>query len=390
MASMRERTTKRGETTFQVLYRHNGKQASQTFVDEESALRFKSLVELLGAGKALETLESEEARGITVEELAERFFEWKAKDVTPRTLADYRRDYENWIRRPLGSRYADTIDERDVQTWVDSMAAKLDAKSVADRHMILHSMFKYGSAKVRRLVDHNPCSETQLPKRTKKPPKGVTIPEWQALHAAAEKVEPDAADLMLFIVSTGWRWSEAAALTVARVEEYDDRDGTPRMFVSMGQVMRAGQVVEGAKSSAGYRRIKLPTHAADVVRRRMVGKGPADLVFTNEAGRKWYQQNFLNRTWTRIVEASELDRRPTPHMLRHTHVALLDRAGATLPEMQRRVGHESIQTTINVYGGMIDDISGEALDKLDALIAGDPARQIVSGDVVMGELASSD
>lgn len=391
MASIRERPSTTGEPAWAVLYRHQTKQRSMTFESEKSAVNFKKLIDVLGPDRALATLEAAEKNGPTVDELAETFFEWKGRDITPRTMADYRRDYANWIRPRLGHRYANSVDERDVQQLVDAMASQLEPKSVADRHMIMHSMFKFGVAKSRRLVDHNPCLETQLPTRKKKPPKGVTLKEWQALHSAAKEVEPDAADLIMFIAATGWRWSEAAALTVGSVEEYaNDADpSAERMYVSMRAVMRNAQVVDdAAKSGAGFRRIKLPATAADVVRRRMVGKGPGDLVFTNAAGRKWYQQNFLNRTWTRIVEASKLDRRPTPHMLRHTHVALLDRAGVSLPEMQRRLGHEDIQTTINVYGGMIDDISDTALAALDRMLSAAPPRtgDVVAGSVVLREL----
>ncbi len=390
MASIRERTTKQGETTYAVLYRHHGKQASITFQSlkgDAGAERFKALVELLGPDKALAEMAAPD-QGITVDELAAEFFAWKAGDVTERTMADYRRDYANWIAPTLGRRPADSVDEMDVQRLVDAMAKTLEPKSVADRHMLLHSMFKFGSAKTRRLVDHNPCLETTLPKRRKKPPKGATLAEWQALHEAALQVDPAAADLMYFIASTGWRWSEAAALTVAGVEEYPDHDGRMALYVSVQRVFRKDanqrQVVaeDQAKSDAGIRRVKVPGSAADMIRRRIVGKGPGDLVFTNSSGRKWYQQNFLNRVWPRIVAASGVDRPVTPHWLRHTHVALLNRSGVTMPEIQRRLGHEDISTTFNTYGGMIDDISSTQLDALDHLLTG----QVVKGEVVTGEV----
>lgn len=388
MASVRERITKSGQRTYSVLFRAQGKQTSVTFTDAAKADHFRQVVELLGADRALATLTEGQVASITLDELAESFFAWKARDVTERTMTDYRRDYRNWIGPAFGAWRAASLNELDVQRWVDGMAKRnLQPKSVADRHSLLHAMYRFGAAKSRRLVEHNPCLETQLPKRHKKPPKGVTLDEWRVLYAAAQQVEPDAADLMMFIAGTGWRWSEAAALTVGNVEEYASRDGQVRMRATMSGVMRAGERAEGAaKSRAGFRRVTLPEVAAAVVRRRVAGKRPADLVFTNAAGRKWYQQNFLNRTWARIVETSGLDRYPTPHMLRHTHVALLDRAGVSLPEMQRRLGHESIETTINVYGGMIDDMSTESLDALNALLSTDPRGAVVRGDVVRGEL----
>ena len=391
MASIRERTSEQGETTWAVLFRVGKTQRSQTFRTEKLAEDFRSLVEILGPAKALATLAAKSNdQGLTVDELAERFFAWKARDVQPRTIADYHRDYANWIKAPLGSRVADTVDELDVQNWVDSMRDRLEPKSIADRHMLLHSMFKFGVARTRRLVEHNPCTETQLPRRVKKPAKGFTLSEYAALRDTARRLHPDAADLLEFIAATGWRWSEASALKVRAIEEYADENGVWHMYATMQSVTRGGRAVEGAKSDAGFRRVKIPKSAAAVIRSRIIGKGSEDLVFTNSAGRKWYQQNFLNRTWTTILAEAKVEpyadgKRKTPHALRHTHVAILDRAGASTAEMQRRLGHEDIQTTINVYGGMIDDIDDDVLERVDEML--NRPEQII-GEVVSGTVVA--
>src|SRR5690242_908734 len=129
MASIRERHSSAGITTYGVLYRHGGKQASRTFETAKAAEKFKALIDLLGADKALATLAAQDHNGLTVNELFERWMEWKrTTDVTSRTLKDYRRDYENWIKPKLGQRVADAIDETDVQAWVDWMAGRLDPK----------------------------------------------------------------------------------------------------------------------------------------------------------------------------------------------------------------------------------------------------------------------
>lgn len=51
------------------------------------------------------------------------------------------------------------------------------------------------------------------------------------------------------------------------------------------------------------------------------------------------------------------------------HVAVLSAAGAPIQEIQRRIGHESIQTTIDVYGGMIGDVSDGVLDGASDIMA---------------------
>jgi len=383
MASIRERTTKAGQRTWTVLYRHGGKQTSRTFLDAKSAERFRTLVDILGPDRAWEEIAGDGPDDrLTVDQLAESFLEWKARDVTERTMVDYRRDYANWIKPHFGHRAAELVDEADVQKWVDHMAQSLAPKSVADRHMLLHQMYAFGKAKSRRLVTHNPCLETDLPKRTKKPPKGTTIAEWRALLDAAEKRNPDAGDLILFMGSLGWRWSEAAALAVRDVE--DDGDS---VHVNVSRVFRVDasyrQVLaeDEAKSYAAFRRARVPAEAAAMIRRRVVGKAPSDLVFTNSRGRPWNQNTFLRDTWPALVrDAGLTDRKPTPHWLRHMSVAAMAATGASLAEIQRTIGHESIQTTINIYGGMIGGLSSDALANLDAILAG--RRAVVPGEVV--------
>lgn len=394
MASVRERPTRNGQRTWAVLYRHGGKQASKTFDAPKAADEFKLLVDMFGPDKALRMLagDADSTPKITVSELAERFLEWKADDVTPRTLADYRRDISNHVTPHLGHHAAELVDEADVQRWVDKLKKVLGPKTIADRHMLLHQMYDFGRAKSRRLVTHNPCLETDLPKKTKKPPKGATVPEFRAILASAsERGHHDARDLVEFIGETGWRFSEATALLVDMVED----DGTD-VWVNMTRVFRIIEhrqvlVDEAAKSWAGFRRIRLFPDSAATVRRRVIGKAPGDFVFTNRGGRHWNQNTFLRETWPSILKGAGLreGRKPTPHWLRHMHVAVLAASGTPMQEIQRRIGHESIQTTLDVYGGMVGDISDDTMSRAADLMAGRrTAPTVAPGGVVVGEVVS--
>ena len=386
MASIRERSTSSGEQVWAVLYRHGKRQASRTFRVKKKAENFRDLIGIIGPDRALAELMSEaEPEGITVDALADAYLAAKARDVTPRTITDYRRDIDNYVRPTFGHRAADHVDESDVQKWVDQMARTLSPKSVADRHMLLHSMYQFGRAKSRRLVTQNPCLETEMPKRTKKPLKGTRVPEWRALIRAGQEVNPDAADLILFIGSLGWRFSEATALCVDAVED----DGT-HVWVDVVRVFRMidnRQVLidDVAKSEAGLRRCRLPSEAAAMVRRRMVGKGPGDFVFTNRRGNHWNQNTFLRNTWPSLLAAAKVGtptRKPTPHWLRHMAVANMARAGIPMHEIQRVIGHEHIETTNGTYGSTITTLSPTSLANLDAVLAGTDAGSAV----VVGEL----
>lgn len=410
MASVQERPLSDGESTWAVLFRQNKKQRSKTFSSEEAAEDFRDSVEKFGPERALKYLLDEQPKeaGISLDALAEKWLASKKGEVTPNIHRGYGRDYDAWIRDRLGFREAASIDEGDVQDWVDWMkvapsvatANPLSPKSIADRHAILHQIFKWGSARSRGYVDHNPCKETELPKRHKKPPKGLRIPELMALLEAGERGDQDAADVVAFLAGTGWRIGEAIALLAGSVEDNGDR-----VYVSMDNVhRRLIGFTEGGKSEASEgRRLRVVGPAAAMLRRRLLSGGPdgkplaaGDLVFTFKDGRPgvnrrgpWNPASFRDRRWKALVKEAGLShRKPTPHWLRHTHVALCHAAGMSLAEIQRRLGHEDIQTTINTYGRMIDEMSDESALKLDFLLTPRPAaEQIIKGTVV-GEVAA--
>lgn len=392
MASLRERTSA-GVTTYQVLFRQGTKQRSKSFKDRATAERWIDRIELDGIDTALAWLKKRDSPrevGITLDQLAEKWLAARADDVkagnlTPRVLTGYRRDYENWISTWLGHLPAESINELEVQRWVDRIKTmpKSSAKSVSDRHAILHGIFKWASDPRRGHIKagHNPCVGTELPKRSRKPPKGLRLPEVQALTATARSMNPAAADLIDFILGTGWRIGEAVALTAGQVED----DGTA-VYVTVSRVWRREVgFVEDAKSDAGLRRLRVLGDAVGVLRRRLVGLSPADLVFTTAKGLPWDESGFRRDHFDKITKAAGLvgDRRPTPHWLRHSHVFICHAAGMDLAQIQRRLGHKDIQMTINTYGRLIDGMSDDVAARLDALLTTRPAAEsIVTGQVI--------
>ena len=90
-------------------------------------------------------------------------------------------------------------------------------------------------------------------------------------------------------------------------------------------------------------------------------------MFTTASGAQWQYSNFRDRAWAPAVKAANLTRKPSPHWLRHTSVVWLAMSGASMPELQSRIGHESIQTTIDVYGRLLTDVQPAALTNFAAM-----------------------
>lgn len=254
-----------GRVTYRVRFRSpDGHETTETFATPQAARVFCSDLEHHGPGIALSMLDAaaEVEDSPPLDKVADAYLAWKDGRVrSTRTTGDYRRDYRNWIAPTLGARPIVSIVERDVQTWVDAMhagtlgRAKASPKSIADRHALLHAICDYACHPSRAILTHNPCLVTDLPKRPLRQPKGLRPAEWQAIHAALTQINADAADLAAFLLGSGWRWSEAVALTTYGVEISADAS----VHVVMSQVARRGadhkvSIVPDAKSQGSLRR----------------------------------------------------------------------------------------------------------------------------------------
>lgn len=407
-----------GAKTWQVRFRHGGRFTSRTFYTERKALIFCRDIDDRGVDFAVRMLDEETETTPTLDELFQGYMAYKTtgpKRVrSDRTIADYRRDWRLWVSPWLGHLQAGRVTERDVEQWVEAMLAgdpgkvwppddpkgprpQLEAKTVRDRHALLHGVFEWAT-RAPHNITNDPCRDTELPKKRKKPPKGLMPAEWQALYSMLLLGDQAAGDLALFLLASGWRFSEATALDTYAVED----DGE-HVWVNMGRVWRRGadnqmHLVEEGKGDASLRRILLDDDAAAMVRRRVREAPRGGLVFTTGisaqnglGGSQWRYSNFVDRHWDPAVKAANLGRRPTPHWLRHTHAGWLILAGAALPEIQARIGHASIQTTIGVYGRMVNDVKGDTLAKLVAMRRA-PAATVLAASppVELGQAASPD
>lgn len=68
-------------------------------------------------------------------------------------------------------------------------------------------------------------------------------------------------------------------------------------------------------------------------------------------------------TWLQTFFRHNKDmRKITPHGFRHTHASLLFEAGASMKQVQSRLGHSNIKTTMNVYTHVTKEGKEETAD----------------------------
>ncbi|MEH7403352.1 tyrosine-type recombinase/integrase [Gottfriedia acidiceleris] len=101
-----------------------------------------------------------------------------------------------------------------------------------------------------------------------------------------------------------------------------------------------------------------------VIRNQYVDKG---FVFADEYGYPSFNKRIQNRM-KRLVKLSGITKSVTPHSFRHTHTSLLIEAGVGVKEVQQRLGHSDINTTMDIYAHMTKNMEEKASQKFSELM----------------------
>ncbi|MFD6439807.1 site-specific integrase [Peribacillus sp. NPDC060186] len=94
-----------------------------------------------------------------------------------------------------------------------------------------------------------------------------------------------------------------------------------------------------------------------------------DFIFAENIGNPRVMKQMVLRL-QRLMKHLDVDKHITPHSFRHTHTSLLIEAGAGVKEIQERLGHSDINTTMNIYAHMTKNIEEKTSHKFSELTKG--------------------
>ena len=283
--------------------------------------------------------------------------------LRPATFVSYEGAVRNHLVPYFGDVALTSITREQVERF---MAAKLVAvdetgervwsvKTLTNVLMVLKRLL--ASALDWSYLSTNPASSVKAPTRQHVEREGFTREELGTVFATA--AAPWAA-LFRIYAFTGLRRGELLGLKWSDVELDAGRIHIRRSFGRYG----FGE----PKSRAGRRAVALaPSLVAELRRHKLAASSnDHDLVFASQAGTPIDPDN-LYRAWARTLRKAGLRHLPM-HSLRHTAVSLLIEAGANPKQLQKMVGHGSIQLTFDTYGHLMpDSLDGlaKALDTID-------------------------
>jgi integrase/recombinase XerD len=257
------------------------------------------------------------------------------RGLAPKTLAAYRGDLARAgeaLARGAG-RALPAATAGDLAAHLAALRRSgLSPRSIARALAALRGFFAFEFAEGRRADD--PTAHLVAPKRTRKLPSWLSETEVAALLAAADPSTPaglrDRAMLEL-LYATGLRVSELVGLRLAQLR------------------LDGGYLVAFGKGSK-ERIVPVGEVAERIVRRwlaegrPLLARGRHEAVFVGRGGRAMTPQRF----W-QIVKAygrrAGIERRLSPHVLRHSFATHLLAHGADLRAVQAMLGHADISTT---------------------------------------------
>lgn len=359
MASIEERRNRDGQvTSWRVIWRFEGVKYAQRFDTQADAEDWVSILRVAQGDPetATKALLAKSSDAPTVSEVAHAHLK-RLTDVTPHTLLTYERMIQNHLDGPLGAMPVDRVTEDDIAEWVMTMRDKgRSPKTIRNVHGFLHGTF--GHAVKKRHRPDNPCESTRLPKATRRDDtmQFLTHAEFSLVLA---HLDPHFHPFALFLVGTGLRFSEATALTPEDFTEHGDDTFSVRVNKAWKRATDGTRRYLGPpKSDKGHRTVGFGADLARLIAPAIDAAADGGVVFRMKRGGALNTQSFNSKYWVPAVRKAQKDglrKSPRVHDLRHTYASWMLADGTRLRDLSDLMGHESVNTTSNVYSHMMPD-----------------------------------
>lgn len=283
-----------------------------------------------------------------------------AQRLEATTRAAYRSNIDKHFEPAFGHLPMRRITPASVQSWVNQASNRLSPRSVVKYHALLNSIFAL--AQEHRVVAHNPCAHTRLPKVIAKARRIITPEQFDVLLAA---IDIRYQTMVLLEIETGLRWGELIALRPCDIDFTTRVVNVHRTLVEVSKKNSpTGErtFVKDYPKDNEPRLVQIEAATCQVLREHMLAYGVREeaLLFTSSNGRPLSRNNFRSKVWLPAVVAADLRTATTFHGLRAAHASWLLAGGADVQVVMERLGHRQITTT-QQYLGTLPDAGDRAL-----------------------------
>ena len=295
---------------------------------------------------------------VTYRQMYELWLESYRLKVKASTLRNTEQVFRDHILPAFGSHKIKDISTFQCQQWANDQAKKADA--APKRYAYLAKIFDFA---VRQgVINSNPAALVDRPTRSRssrshRSESNVYSKEelHQFLELCQERLPFQWYVFFRLLAYSGMRRGEALALTWADINK---QEHTIQISKTVTRGSDGAYISETPKTDKSNRIILI-----DATTLKLIQALPttSDFLFPNSKG-SFTAQSVPVKMMHKAVDGSDL-RYISPHGLRHTHCSLLFSAGVSIPEVQDRLGHTDVKTTIDVYNHVYQQDKQKALDR---------------------------
>ena len=380
MADIRKRVGRRG-TTYQVRYPSKTTKSGYSFATFKTMKEARAFIE---SGKTLEAKARHHTEIRTVGQAVEMWLKICEKEglngrepVTPYTYKNYEyrakfiTDYE-WNKELHELTAPDVVAFR---SWLlkGDLSRELASKVLSSFQSVIKEMT------IRGVLPHNVAtgicirSDSRYQAPIVIPSKADVIALLRAADKLANSKNAQIArtwqryrPILYLAADSGMRPQEYLALSNSAI-------GENGVFVDRA-IDGSGRSISVTKTSAGRRFIELSPETLEMVRHYAANhavENDFDLVFPATNGRWLCRRNWQRRGFNvacleaGLVQEEVIDgvkrQKPKyrPYDLRHFFASMLIEKKVNLKKIQTLMGHANIETTLNVYGHLLEDENDE-------------------------------
>lgn len=225
------------------------------------------------------------------------------------------------------------------------------------------------------LIRTNPCAALRREDLPRSARIEMLFLDAKQVARLAEAIREPYGVLVYFAAYTGMRAGEIGALRMGKV---DLLHGVVRVTESVSAVKSGYQFVP--PKTYQERSLRLPGFLVSMLRdylETQPAKGPRDYLFTDEDGGHLRHGTWYTRRFKPAVRAAGLPDGLRFHDLRHTCASLLIAENVHPKVICDRLGHSTIQVTMDRYGHLLPSLEEAAITGLDkTYLAAQTARAL--------------
>ncbi|MCH5185769.1 MAG: tyrosine-type recombinase/integrase [Oscillospiraceae bacterium] len=317
---------------------------------------------------------------LTLDELYKIWIIYKKKIVKGSSAVTYAYNYDNHIKNVFGMRKISSIKRMDIENFLFDLREDHSYRTVKLIKNIINNMLKF--AVKNNYITYNVCNDIELTGTKEDKAKRIMQNETKYLTDKQVKLFFDYCEnsrvkirnILKFMLYTGLRVGEACALTWNDInfeERYIYVNKTFTQYAKYSEERKKCEsYTQTPKTENSIRKIPMCDIIYDLLETQKISKYTNKNFVFLSIRRKPYTTYGITRSLEFAVNKfneTQEEKLPnfTPHWLRHTFATMCLDKGIAPKVVQMYLGHSDIQTTMNIYTHVSDELMSGEINKIN-------------------------